>query len=172
MRDLLTTTRIVGTLALLVATAPGASAQMFVTTGRDTLRGLPGVEVEVESLEQDIERDGLTVAAIHADVEQRLRAAGITVYTSQRANPSDAKAYLYVHVNSVKLPAQGLYAIDLQVHVRQTLKSLVTASNIVDAMTWDQTNVVVVRIQDVARVGEEIQRLVDQFIRDWKAVHP
>jgi hypothetical protein len=163
MRDILTTSRIAGTLALLVAMAPGASAQMFVTTGRDTLRGLPGVEVEVESLEQDIERDGLTVAAIHTDVEQRLRAAGITVYTSQRANPSDAKAYLYVHVNSVKLPAQGLYAIDLQVHVRQTLKSLVTASNIVDAMTWDQTNVVVVR--------EEIQSFVDQFIQDWMAVH-
>ena len=69
----LTSTRIAAMFAVLVGVAPDASAQMFVATGRDTLRGLPGVEVAVEPLDRDLERDGLTPAAIHSDVERRFR---------------------------------------------------------------------------------------------------
>src|SRR6187551_90320 len=86
-------------LLLLVAGAADANGQMFVSTGRDTLRGLPGVEVIVEGLQPELERSGLTGAAIRADVERRLRDGGISVYASQTANPSLAKAYLYVHIN-------------------------------------------------------------------------
>jgi len=157
--------------AVLVGVAPNASAQMFVPTGRDTLRGLPGVEVAVEPLERDLERDGLTLAAIQSDVERRLRAAGIIVYTSQTENPSEAKAYLYVHVNSLMVPGQDFYVIGVQVQLRQTLRSLVTASNIVDAMSWDAHDVLAVRIGQVTSVRETIQSYVDQFIRDWMAVH-
>jgi hypothetical protein len=171
MTDRLTRTIVVAAIAWLIVTPPHASAQTFAPTGRETLRGLPGVEVQVEDLEQDIEHDGLTRAAIHADVEQRLRAGGIPVYTSQGANPSDAKAYVYVLVNSVKVPRQGQYAINLQVHLRQTLRSLVAPTNIVNAMTWDQTDVMVVRTGDLPRVREVIRRFIDRFISDWKSVH-
>ena len=157
--------------AVLVGVALNASAQMFVPTGRDTLRGLPGVEVVVEPLERDLERDGLTPVAIQSDVERRLRAGGIIVYTSQTENPSEAKAYLYVHVNSLKLARPNLYVIAVQVQLRQTLRSLVTSSNIVDAMTWDAHDVLAVPIGKVERVRESIQEYVDQFIRDWTAVH-
>ena len=166
-----TSTRIVATLVLIAGAAPNASAQMFVPTGRDTLRGLPGVEVVVEPLERDLERDGLTPVAIQADVERRLRAGGIIVYTSQTENPSEAKAYLYVHVNSLEVSGQDFYVIGVQVQLRQTLRSLVTASNIVDAMTWDAHDVLAVRIGQVTSVRETIQSYVDQFIRDWMAVH-
>jgi plasmid stabilization system protein ParE len=171
MPHTLTNTRIAAMFAVLVGIAPDVSAQMFVATGRDTLRGLPGVEVAVEPLERDLEGDGLTPVAIHSDVERRLRAGGIMVYTSQTENPSEAKAYLYVLVNSLKVPGQDFYVIGVQVQLRQTLRSLVTASNIVDAMTWDAHDVLVVRIGQVTSVRESIQRYVDQFIRDWTAVH-
>ena len=167
----LTTTRIVATFVLVLGATSNASGQMFVATGRDTLRGLTGVEVLVEAPEQDVERDGLGRVAIQADVERWLRARGITVYASQNANPSDAKAYLYVHVNSLKLARQDLYVIAVQVQLRQTLRSLVTSSNIVDAMTWDAHDVVAVPIGKVEGVRESIHEYVDQFIRDWIAVH-
>lgn len=171
MKHRLTRTAVGAGLALLVGTATGAAAQTFTPTGRETLRGLPGVEVLVEDLERDVERDGLTRRMIVSDVEERLRTGGVAVYTSQRANPSDAKAYLYVLVNSVKVPRQAQYAIDIQVHLRQTLRSLVTPSNIVNAMTWDQTDVMVVGTADLSRVRETIRRYVDQFVRDWTSVH-
>jgi hypothetical protein len=163
-------TFLIVTVFLLVTTG-SAIAQTFVPTGRGTLRGLPGVEVMVENLESDIERDGLSRAAIQADVAGALRTAGIGVYATQQANPSDAKAYVYVRVNSIKLQTQGVYAIALDVQLRQTLRSLVTMSNIVDAMTWEQSNVVVVPVAQASSVRTEIQEYVGQFIQDWKAVH-
>jgi hypothetical protein len=156
---------------LLCVMAPQASAQMFVTTGRDTLRGLPGVEVVIEQLEPELERDGLTGATIHEEVVQRLRAAGLAVYTSQNDNPSEAKPYLYVDVNAVRLGGQNLYAVALQVQLRQTLRSPVTSSNIVDAMTWDARTVLVAPGNNLASVRLTIRQYVDHFIEDWRAVH-
>ena len=161
----------VAPLLLLAGTATHASAQMFVTTGRDTLRGLPGMEVAIEAFEPELERAGLASAAIRADVVQRLRAAGVTVYASQNENPSEAKPYLYVDVNGVRPGGQNLYAIALQVQVRQTLRSPVTSSNIVDAMTWDARTVLAVPGNNLTSVRAIILEYVDHFIQDWKAVH-
>jgi hypothetical protein len=156
---------------LVFATASNASAQMFISTGRDTLRALPGVEVAVEPLEPELERAGLTGAAIYADVERKLRAGGITVYASQRENPSEAKPYVSVDVNGVKVTGQEVYAIAVQVQVRQTLRSPVTSSNIVDAMTWDARNVLVIPAGSLSEVSVTIDEYLDQFIQDWMAVH-
>ena len=166
-----TCSTIVASFLLLAGTATHASAQMFVTTGRDTLRGLPGMEVAIEPFEPDLERAGLPTAAIRAEVVQRLRAAGITVYASQNENPSEAKPYLYVDVNGVRPGGQNLYAIALQVQVRQTLRSPVTSSNIVDAMTWDARTVLAVPGNNLSSVRAIILEYVDHFILDWKAVH-
>ena len=158
-------------LLLLAGGAADANGQMFVSTGRDTLRGLPGVEVLVEGLQPELERSGLTGAAIRADVERRLRDGGISVYPSQTENPSLAKAYLYVHINALVLPQQAGYAIAVQVHLRQTLRSLVTSSNIVNAMTWDAQNVLGVPPNALTTVRAEVLTFIDQFVQDWAAVH-
>ena len=164
-------TTLLAPVVLLAGMATDASAQMFITTGRDTLRGLPGIEVEVEPFEPDLERDGLPYAAVRSDIVQRLRGGGITVYTSQNDNPSEAKPYLYVDVTGVRLGGQNVYAIAVQVQVRQTLRSPVTSSNIVDAMTWDARTVLAVPRNNLASVRITIQQYVDHFIDDWKAVH-
>jgi hypothetical protein len=158
--------------AALAVTLPAqASAQTFVTTGRDTMRGLPGTEVAVENIEQDLAADGVTVAAIQADVVRRLQAAGVTVYSSQTANASPAKAYLYVHVSSLKVPTMGIYTMHVAVQLRQTVRSLASNSNIVDAMTWDHNDVVVLPVAQVSGVRTVIDEFVDEFIQDWKSVH-
>ena len=160
-----------GMAFLVVFLGTDARAQQFVSTGRDTLRGLPGVEVLVEPLAPELEQAGLTAAALHANVEGQLRASGIPIYASQTENPSPAKAYLYVHVSGLSLPREG-YALAVQVHLRQTLRSLVTGSAIVNAMTWDQQMVMVVLPGDSMQgVHREVQSLVDRFVEDWRAVH-
>jgi hypothetical protein len=165
-------TTILATVVLLAGVATDASAQMFITTGRDTLRRLPGVEVQVEGFDPDLERAGLVRAPIHADVVQRLRTAGITVYASQNENPSEAKPYLYVDVTGVRLGGQNVYAIAVQVQVRQTLRSPVTSSNIVDAMTWDARTVLAVPGNNLTSVRTIVLEYVDHFIQDWRTVHP
>jgi len=158
-------------LLMLAGAVSDASAQMFVTTGRDTLRSLPGIEVVVESLPPELERAGLKTIDVRADVDRRLRAKGIPIFGSQGANPSEAKPYLYVHLNVLPIPGGNLYAIAIQVQVRQTVRSLATSSNIVDAMTWDSHTVVGVPAGELASVRDEIGEHIDRFVSDWTAVH-
>lgn len=158
-------------MAFLILLAIDAQAQQFMPTGRDTLRGLPGVEVLVEPLAPELEQSGLSAAVIRANAEAQLRAGGIPIYSSQSENPSPAKAYLYVHVSGLSLPRQG-YALAVQVHLRQTLRSLVTGSAIVNAMSWDQQMVMVVLPGSSMRVVDaELRSLVERFVQDWRAVH-
>lgn len=150
----------------------GLHAQLFVPTGRDTLRGLPGVEVLVEPLQPELQRAGLTDDGLARDVSRQLAAAGITVFPSQRDNPSPAKPYVYVHVNAAGLTGSTGYAVAIQVHLRQTLASLTTESRVVNAMSWDAHNVIVTPLPSVrTEVAGEIHSLVDVFIEDWKSVH-
>lgn len=154
---------------MLLLFAAVASAQPFVATGRDTLRGLPGVEIAVEAA-TELPQTELAVTALHTAIEQRLRAGGITVYAAQKANPSDAKAYVYVHLNALSLPGQ-LQAVAIQVQLRQTVRSTISSANIVNAMTWDQHTVAAVTAADGARLRDLILEMIDHFIADWRAVH-
>jgi hypothetical protein len=160
------------TTALWIAvSATGVNGQMFVPTGAGTLRGLPGVEVIVERFPQELEMRGLTSALVRADVEARLVKGGITIYPTQTVNLSPAKPYLYVSVNALTLPDNGGYALGVQLHLRQTVRSVVTESNIVDAMTWDAHNVLAVPTTELPAVRTELLEFVDQFISDWNRVH-
>lgn len=163
----------VSCLAVLsvLCTVRGTHAQQFMPAGRDTLRGLPGVEVVVEPIDPAIAPLGLTAPAIAAGATRQLAAAGITVYPSQAQNPSAAKAYLYVQVGGAALQRQG-HVVGIQVQVRQTLRSVVTSSNIVNAMTWDQGTVLFVPTGSGTQLLQgEVQSLVAQFVKDWRAVH-
>jgi hypothetical protein len=153
-------------LVLLLAAA--ASAQMFVPAGKDTLRGLPGVEVLVEELEPGIASSGLTAAAIAAEVKKQLASSSITVYPSQMQNPSPAKAYLYVHISGFPLQQQGCL-LNLQVQVRQTLRSPVTNSNVVNAMTWDRQQFLFMPASNArSSLQAELRTLVQEFVQDWR----
>ena len=159
-----------GSLLIFLLFAVDARAQLFITTGRDTLRGLPGVEVLVEELPSELLQPELTTAAVRMAVEQRLRAGGVTVYATQAANPSAAKGYVYVHLSAVAVPGQ-LHAVSIQVHLRQTVQSVVTGSNVVNAMTWEHHTVAVATDAQRAELRDLVLEMVDQFVADWRAVH-
>jgi hypothetical protein len=145
------------------------SAQPVMATGRETLRGLPGVEVAVE-VPTELHTIELTAPALHNAIEQRLQAGGVTVYSTQAANPSAAKAYVYAHLNALSLPGQ-LQAVAIQLHLRQTVRSTISSANIVNAMTWDQHTVVAITSADAAQLRDLVLEMVDLFIADWRAVH-
>ena len=147
-----------------------SAGQLFVPTGGPTLRSLPGVEVIVESIPPALQRAGLTQASVALDVARSLQAGGVVVFPSQLANPSAAKAYLDVRTTLLALP-DGSYAIAVQMHVRQTVASLVTESRIVNAATWENGRLVNVTAPDLPRVRDEIQAMTEEFVADWKAAH-
>ncbi len=171
MTALRTLGALTGIIVLLAGSATDSNGQQFVSTGRDTLRGLPGVEVLVEDLQPEIEQAGFTGASIQAEVQNQLRARGITVFASQSANVSPAKPYLYIHLNALELPAGQGHVVNVQLHLRQTLRSTVTESNIVNAMTWDMENLISLPAGRFQEVRTELRDYVDRFIQDWLAVH-
>ena len=151
---------------LLLGAAP-AAAQMYVTTGKDTLRGLPGVEVVVDELPEELRAAGHSAQGLRTAIAARLRKAGLTVFASQKANTSDAKPYLYVLLNGFPIPGETTYAMSVQVQVRQTVRSVVTSSSIVDAVTWDSHDVVGVPTKELPRVTDVVLEHVERFVRDW-----
>jgi hypothetical protein len=158
-------------IACLLCSARVAHAQQFVSTGRDTLRGLTGVEVIIETVPPEIARAGLSSQTIQAEIEGQLRQGHVTVHPSQQANSGPAQAYLYVHTNALSFDHDTRNAVAIQVQVRQTVQSLASVSKIVDAVTWDAHNVLVLPATDTAGVRAEIRAYIAAFIDDWAAVH-
>ncbi len=157
-------------VALLVMMVPAvAVAQMFVPMGRATLRELPGLEIEVEA-DQALEAAGVTAGMLRATVAERLRAGGVPVYPSQQANPGATRPFVYVLVTPLALPAGG-HAVALQVQVRQALRSPVTASEVVDAVTWGRQSLVFVPPGPLTALLPEVEAMVSGLVADWQAVH-
>lgn len=66
-------------MVMILIYSPVAHGQL--STGKESLKGLKGVNVLVDNLKPDIEKDGLKTSSIQTDVELKLRMAGIKVLT-------------------------------------------------------------------------------------------
>jgi len=66
---------------------------------KDTLKGLQGVHVLVESLNPEVEKYDLTKQQLQTDVELRLRQNSIKVLSEEELLSTPGKSYLYVNVN-------------------------------------------------------------------------
>jgi hypothetical protein len=157
-------------IALIVSSVTPSAGQRFVPTGGDTLRALPGLEVIIETIPAPLQRAGLTENSVAMQVAQLLKAGGVVVFPTQAANPSAGKAYIDVRTTVLAL-RDGSYAVAVEMHVRQTVASLVTESKIVNAATWETGRLVSVAATDLPRVRDEIREMAEEFLADWKAVH-
>jgi hypothetical protein len=154
------------TALCLVGVAAVASANDSAAE-RASLTGLTSLSVVVEDLAAVAGKSGLTGAALQADVERRLRQAGISV-------ASDADAYLYVHV-TVADPGASLplpYVVDVALMQEVTLPRAVRARTPLQCATW-WVNSLGMAGPDRLRTGvsERVAEFVDQFIRAYKAVN-
>lgn len=129
------------------------------------------MEVIVETIPAVLQPAGLTPAAVGRDVARWLQAGGVAVFPSQAANPGEAKAFLDVRVTLLAL-RDGSYAVAVQMHVRQTVRSLATESSIVNAATWETGRLVNVAQSELPRVRDEIRAMAEEFVADWKGAHP
>jgi hypothetical protein len=159
---MLTKTSIPVVLLLVLATAyPALAADESVE--RQTLKGIKMVAVQVEALRPEVEGDGLTQAQIKADVEQRLREAGIQVNDG-------ATATLIVNVNAV-LVGQGapVYAVSAQVEFEQ---DVVVRGLDATARTWSIGGIAAVGKANLPMVRDFVRGKVDKFIDAYRSVNP
>lgn len=87
---------------------------------RATLAELPGVLVQVEPLNADAERDGLTRDALQADVETALREAGMAAYT-QTVLVAQVPGTPVLHVDVMTIHLDDRYAYSVRLELRQAV---------------------------------------------------
>ena len=139
---------------------------------RQTLAGLRGVSIVVEDVSPDVEKDGLTAATLHADMQQKLRQAGVAVLTEDQAARAPGSPHLYLKLSAMK-HGGGFYAYHIQLGVRQNVILLRAARGIGFATTWSATEVLgTVAWANLGSIRDDVKAEVDQFIKAYFAVNP
>ena len=110
------------TLAWVLVVAIALSTQWLSSSafGQDmALRGLPGVMIRVE-LNSTLKDDGMQKQPAYLDIEEKLREAGIKVYTEKQWREADGHPQLYIEVNASKVQDNWqFYTFSVNVHLMQ-----------------------------------------------------
>jgi hypothetical protein len=158
---------------LAIVGMSGIAAASDNAESRKSLSALPGVHVVVEELDQDLERRGLTRAAIQTDVEQRLRSAGVRVltYADMLAVPGRPTLYVNASVVNGSEPWEIAVVVELQQTIRldRDPKTVVPAAATWSTSTFDRVG----PSSKVAEaMGSAIRDRIDRFINAYLAVNP
>jgi hypothetical protein len=151
---------------LLGHAAPAAAGDS--QDDRITLTGLTPISVVVEDLSSVAQKNGLATATVQADVERRLRQAGISL-------TPDADAYLYVHI-TVADPGGTLplpYIVDVSLMQVVTLPRGVHTRTPLQCPTWGVNSLGMVSGAGLkVAIGDRVAQFADQFIRAYQSVNP
>ena len=162
--------------AALVAVALTAPALALDTPNeRITLVGLTGVHVVVYDVGGEGERAGLAPRDLQADVEQRIRKAGLRPLTANEAIKSASRPTLEVRVRLVPSAASpNLYLYSVELALRQGIQLARNRTIESFAVTWsDPPDVGAVEAAArAATVREAIRVKVEQFVSAWLAANP
>lgn len=140
---------------------------------KETLRGLKGVHVLIETIARDAQRDGLTRSSLQTDVELKLRTAGIRVVTSEERFEEPGWPSLYVNVNALASSTGNSYAYSIRVGLDQEVSLWRKPTIRATATTWISASVGIVGVNRMrAAVRESVSDQVDEFLNNYLAVNP
>jgi hypothetical protein len=132
---------------------------------RETLRDLTGVQVIVEPLAGDAERDGLTAETLQRTIESQLAAAGIRVLSEEERRSQPGFPFLYIGVTTVKAAAVYSYAIDISLNQTVNLTRHPTIATF--APTWTAQATGVVSDSHLSEVTDHVRIFIARFIKDY-----
>ena len=138
---------------------------------RDSLQGLRGVEVVIESLRPDAQADGLSQEAIRTAVELILRSKGIRVLTQSESLSTPAAPYLYVKVSTYN-HSSDFYAYAVTVDVMQKVSLAQRPQQMMSATTWEKGAVGTISHSNITMVIDSVESKVKEFASDFLAANP
>jgi len=155
-------TILVATCVLISTNVPAWADTPWQRAG---LKGIKEVEVVVEDMSPEAEKDGLTRDQLQTDVELRLRKAGIRV-------TSGAVAFLYVIAHPMKHP-RGFYAYSIHVMVEEMVSLERDPSISLVGTTWRSTGGVgIVGVKVLKSLRDRVSDQVDEFINAYFDQNP
>jgi len=155
-----------------------APADSFALSCGDCLKGLEGVEVLVEEVKAELEDYNLTAIQIQTEVEAKIREAEIKILSKEENEKVQPlrKPYLYVKINSLKLPwTREVVAYNIEVSLKQIVvlpgqpKSMRKS---LYAPTWQKSIVGAATPKNFAEIRDGVRQLTDKFIKAYLAENP
>lgn len=147
---------------LLTMLAAGGRGAGDAALDRATLRGLNSVGVVIDTMDPELVKQGLAAGDLASHVQERLKAAGVTVDKS-------ATEFLGLRMLQVH-DRKGPYGLCISAGVYQPVvlvrdKNLKTATQ-----TWEVQTVVVADAKLLHEAAmSSVDELVDRFVAVWKA---
>lgn len=151
-------------LALSIGFAP--SSAQAQSLGVSSLYGLSAVFVQVEDLPDGAKLRGLTKATIQADVEQRLRRAGMRVVTEEESVRLPGSPYVYVQVSL----ADHARAASIDVELNQGALLVRNGAVVPSIITWRRG--ALLTKPTTQSVRDAVNDRVDAFLTAWLSVNP
>jgi hypothetical protein len=139
---------------------------------RETLRGLTGVLVLVETIEAEIQHKGLDQKQLQTDTELRLRGAGIKVLTPTEREQTPGKPFLYINVGVLKTEHHPDYACSLHVELAQAILLERNTAMHSTGATWSQSAVLAISEDNLESIRDAVRTYVDGFINAYLSVNP
>ena len=155
-------------IVMILLFSSAAQASM----GKESLKGLKGVMVDVEEIASNIEKDGLKRNSIQTDVKKKLRKAGIKVLTKKEKQKTPGMPWLYVSISSGKISPR-LYAYTMRLELIQSVALVRNTRILCNASTWKSSEKIgAVDETNVKSLRYSLLDLVDEFIFDYLFVNP
>jgi hypothetical protein len=165
--------RVGATLTVIVAFVAGVASPapaLDTPNERITLVDLTGVHVVFDEPGEEADRRGLSRSALQAEVDRRLRRAGLRVLTPTEALASVGRPTLHLRLDVSRVPdVEGVfvYSVDLSLrqHVRLTRDRTLESY----AVTWSEHRAVgAVRAERLGMVRDILYQKVDEFVTAWR----
>lgn len=154
------------------ATGESEGWEAYERMKRTTLRGLQGVRVFVAGPTREIEKYGLRTRQIRADIELRLRGAGIKTLSSEDSLTGPNVALFRVLASVDKHPSTDLFLVNVHAELDQIVLLQRDLSASCTATTWKTTaKAGLIARKDLQDVRREVRDHVDRFIRDYFAAN-
>ena len=132
---------------------------------RGTLRGLKAVSVVIDTLDPQINQEGLTADVLQRQLESRLSSGGMTVDKA-------AVEFLGLRVELARGAKKGPYGICLAIGLYQPVtinrdKELKTATQ-----TWEVSTLLIAQPKLLIQsTTAALDQLADRFVIAWKSVN-
>jgi hypothetical protein len=151
-------------LSTLVLAGAAAIYAAGTVSEQQSLRGVKPIRIASNKLRSDVAADGLDAAKLRATMDARLKAQALPV-----SNNATNDLFLIV---STSPPRDGYYAVHLHLELRQLValfhEYIRDPETQGMAATWNASWVGVLKKDELNKVDDELAKLVDLFIADWR----
>ena len=153
-------------IAVLSVLRPSTASAADLPRDVESLKNVDRIDVIVEDIEEDAERDGLHRSDIQTAVEVQLRKAGI------KLDDDGVTPYLYVRVRTLLHKDGRLYSYHIEVSFQQGCRPMNNPELRLFARTWEADGAVGSVGKDlVGNLQKSVELHVNEFINAYVQAH-